>query len=311
MLFGAGTSIALSECAMRLSEIITIYLAAGAPFGVSAYLHTSPNQPRAHALLKSMGTALAWPFVVLAKIAGGRVSLARRFKTSSGRNGIASSTLRRIEEVQAEMLASLYKVQELASTRFVKEGEGMERAVLEVRRAFEKYLGLTIAAAAIDLEGPPCARELELYRVAGRTGDDLLLAGQCVRRRNAARLVKHQADSRTELLHALALIREAAFDGSASSSLKGSAPRYVSVALLKFYGHAVNLLSLLEDESAASGAARLLDAECSRLRRLENALAEEQTAVSHVAGGEECTPHAAHRQFTTELLPGQTTATQG
>lgn len=310
----AGTTVALSVCEMRLSEIITIYLAAGAPFGVNAYLQDSQAQPVAHALLKSTWTTLAWPFVALAKLAGARTAIALKFRSNADENRIAAETLNRVEVVQAELLASLYKVQELARPRFVKEGEEMERAVLVVRRAFEKYVGLTLAAAAIDLDGPPDARELELYRIAGRRGDDLLLAGQCVRRRNAARLVKHQADSRTELLHALAEIREVAFDGHASSNTDGGAQqRYVSVALLKFYGHAINLLSFLEDESAARGAARLLDAECARLRRLESAFKEEeeQTASLHLAGGEECTPHAAHRQFTTELLPRQTTATQG
>ncbi|MGA9995977.1 MAG: hypothetical protein WBP93_11220 [Pyrinomonadaceae bacterium] len=295
---------------MRLSEIITIYLAAGAPFGVNAFLHDSQDRTRTHALLNSTATALAWPFLLLAKIVGAREGFVLKFRSNSDENEIASRTLNRVEAAQADLLASLYKVQELACPRFVKEGEEMERAVLAVRQEFEKYVGLTIAAAAIDLYGPPDSRETELCRIAGRTGEDLLLAGQCVRRRNAARLVKHQADSRTELLHALAEIREVAFDGLVSSNSQGSATRYVSVALLKFYGHAVNLLSLLEDESAVRSVARLLDAECARLRRLESALEAEHTVVSHVAGGEECTPHAAHRQFTTELLPGQTTATQ-
>lgn len=294
---------------MRLSEIITIYLAAGAPFGVNAFLH-SQDQTRAHALLKSTGAALCWPFLLLAKIGGERMTRALTLKSDSNEHGIAAQTFHRIEAAQTELLASLYKVQELACPRFVKEGEEMERAVLVVRQAFEKYVGLTVAAAAIDLDGPPDARELELCRIAGRTGDDLLLAGQCVRRRNAARLVKHQADSRTELLHALAEIREVAFDSSVSSNSQGHAARHVSVALLKFYGHAINLLSFLEDESAARGAARLLDAECARLKRLESALEEEQTAAALVAGGEECTPHAAHRQLTTELLTRQPTATQ-
>jgi hypothetical protein len=41
------------------------------------------------------------------------------------------------------------------------------------------------------------------------------------------------------------------------------------VAVLRFYGQAINLLSLLEDETAAMRTARLLDAECARLRKLE------------------------------------------
>ena len=110
-------------------------------------------------------------------------------------------------------------------------------------------------------------RETELFRLAGRKGEDLLLAGRCVRRRNIRRIVLHQARSRTGLLHALAEVREIV--GLVAATANAGAARHLSVATLRFYASAFDLLSLLEDESAATSVARLLDAECARLRRLE------------------------------------------
>ena len=142
----------------------------------------------------------------------------------------------------------------------------MELAFRTVRETVEKYVELTTLAAEANPDAPPSEREMELYRVAGRSGDDLLLAGQCIRRRNAARLVIHQARARMELLHALAEIREIIGTTALTETL---AARRLSVALLRVYGNAFDLLSLLEDESAAMSIARLLNSECARLRHLE------------------------------------------
>ncbi|HUQ30967.1 MAG TPA: hypothetical protein VM095_02560, partial [Pyrinomonadaceae bacterium] len=192
------------------------------------------------------------------------------------------------------LLASLYQVTELTLSTSDAERAKVERSSCEVREAMEKYVGLSVAAAECNPAAQASEREKELYRVAGRRGDDLLLAGRCIHRRNAARLIAHQARSRTELLHALAEIREIT---ASASSLKETAAqaRHASVAIVRFYGHAFNLFSLLEDETAAASVARLMDAECSRLRRLE-ALNLKETRHEEE---ELCrTHHAHHPAFT-------------
>jgi hypothetical protein len=136
---------------------------------------------------------------------------------------------------------------------------------------------------------------MELCRIAGRRGDDLLLAGRCLHRRNVARLLAHRERARSSLLHALAAVRELMDEAAARKY--ATAARHASVAILRFYGCAVNLLSLLEDEAAARATLRLLDAECARLRRLE-AAGTERSQEQPPIGEEVCTPHAHPLAFT-------------
>ncbi len=247
-------SVALTPYAMRLSELITIYLAAGAPFG---FQHLLCRRPRS--LSRAIRAALLWPLAAV------KILFSR---TRSDDAGAAAALLNeQVGHAQGKLLSSLYALAEMAQDAKV------ERAVRAAKEAVEKYVGLTLAAAEMDVAGEPSGRELELYRVAGRKGADLLLAGRCARRRNAARLARHQARSRVELLHALAAVRGAL----------GPAPaRHACEMIVRLYACALDLLSLLEDEEAAGGVARLLDA--------ERATKEEP-----------CTPHT-----TQKIFPGQT-----
>ena len=237
---------------MRLSELITIYLAAGAPFGFQHFL-CRRGASSARSLSRAVRAALVWPLTAVKILFSHLAS-----------DGACAASARLHEEVcraQGKLLSSLYALAELAQDAKV------ERAVRAAKEAVEKYVGLTLAAAEMDLDGAPTARELELYRVAGRKGADLLLAGRCVRRRNAARLNRHQARSRAELLRALAQVREWPRGDGALQGL--TVPRHTSVATVRLYACALNLLSLLEDETTATGVSKLLDAECARLRQLE------------------------------------------
>ncbi len=64
-------TVALETCAMRLSEFITIYLAAAAPFGVAHFLRCETRGGhRARALTRALVAALLWPlaaFVMFGK----------------------------------------------------------------------------------------------------------------------------------------------------------------------------------------------------------------------------------------------------
>jgi hypothetical protein len=266
---------------MQLSETVTIYLAIGAPFGVSYFLRAQglKARGRARSLLRATCAGLLWPFVGVAAFLA-RQSTAEHSPPAEESNSVVSVELRRkIETAERQLMAALERVRELRQTP-AGGGEAIESCVREVREEIEKYVGLTLILAEADPEGPPASHEMELCRVAGRVGDDLLLAGRCIHRRNVARLIAHHAASRNELLHALARVRELlAFAPYDRRSPDLAAARHLSVALLKFYAHAINLLSLLEDEAAATSTARLLDAECARLRRLEAVTAEAEEAA--------------------------------
>lgn len=251
---------------MKLSEAITIYLAAGASFGVYNFQREQNPVSRFHNWLKAARAVLLWPLAA-AKLLRPR-RRPNKSRPAGTINGRASARfVERINQANRELLASLYRLVELLGVSSGGEREKMERASRRVREIAEKYVELTMAAAESNVDAPPTERELEIFRVAGRKGEDLLLAGRCIHRRNAARLVAHQARARTELLHALAEIREIVGETTASANLITA--RHLSVETLRFYACAFDLLSLLEDESAAIVIARLLDAECARLRRLE------------------------------------------
>jgi hypothetical protein len=287
---------------MRLSEAITIYFAVGASFGVYHFLQERNSERRLPALLKAVRAMILWPEVAAKLLFSIERSVARA-QADADAEPARARFVETIEDARRKLMASLYKVVELAQVSAGKEMAKAERADREVHKAVEKYIGLTLAAAEIDLDAPPSEREMALARVAGIKGDDLLLAGRCIHRRNAARLVRHQARSRTELIHALAEVRE--FNGHAATTTTALAnpvaARHLSVATVRFYGQAFNLLTLLEDETAAASVARLLDAECGRLRRLEalSQLARESKEE------EPCTLHLPHTAFNS---PTQTRA---
>ena len=268
----AGTYVAIGPTAMRLSETITIYLAVGAPFSVNYFLQEQGNakQHRVRSLLKAAGAGLLWPLIAVSGFLWRSPSAVPSSSTTQGESAIDERMSQKISAAQNQLFMALSVVQELLEKSASKREE-LEQSMRAVREAVEKYVGLTLTLAETSLDASPASREMELCRIAGREGDDLLLAGRCIHRRNVTRLISHQARSRVELLHALAAVRETDGARLPRSLPDGSAARQLSAGLLKFYGEAINLLTLLEDESAATSVARLLDAECARLRSLEAA----------------------------------------
>ena len=276
---------------MRLSEAITIYLAAGAPFGVTSFLHQQPSRRRALALFKATGAMLLWP------LAASAILLARqRHKHDTARaNGKSFDPPvgEKVEQAQRDLLASVYRVYEMAQGSFGKEREKMEPSACKIRESVEKYTGLSRVRVEINSDAMPDRREMELCRVAGRKGDDLLLAGLCIRRRNVARINAHLERARTELVHALAELREQVDVNRLSAHTSAQPLCLLSEAILETYGHAIEMFSLLDDRRAAMSVARLLDVECARLRRLEASSAE-NAREGWAFGEEQCIPHATH-----------------
>ncbi len=288
-----GTCVALSPFAMLLSETITIYLAVAAPFAVSCFLRLRNSRRRPQLLLKSVAAGLLWPLAAL------------RFLLTHARHQTARATQRsesisnrqeiQIEEAKRSFLHALYEVRERAQDKPDSENEKLERAAYVLRDSVEKYVGLADAVKDDAIDDEPDARELELFRIAGRKGEDLLLAGRCAHRHNVKRVREHHRRARTELLHALAEVGEAASFVRPAAAANAASARRLSIATLRLYGRAVDLLSLLEDEDAALKVARLLDQECARLRRLQTDEAGEAGKASKLEIGEDesCAAHTS------------------
>lgn len=248
---------------MRLSETITIYMAAGAPFAVSYFLQERRRRNGWRLYLKAALTGLIWPLAALGFFfRRGRMSASGQRETKG-----AGPMEARVDAARRNLLAALYAVRDLSASEPGPESEKLERNLCVLRDSVEKYVGL--ANAFDEAQAMPCERELELFRLAGRKGDDLLRAGHCLHRRNVLRLKEHHARARRDLLHALAEIGEAADGPRRAGGANGHAARRLSIATIGLYGRTVDLLSLLEDESAAMSVAQLLNQECKRLRRLQ------------------------------------------
>jgi hypothetical protein len=280
---------------MRLSQLITIYLAAAAPVGVLVFLRRHADAARARAVARAAAAGLLFPFTLAAyALSRGNLIGATTHADSRG------SHEEKIESARKALVAALHAFEDRARAAGGRRTDDAVRAAHALTSTVERYEGLTLALANAEPDGEPDARETELARMAGRGGEDLEIAGRCVRRRNASRLREHQARSRLELLHALAELQDtlegldhsravrqsrAAVDSQHQPSTTNQLP----AALLRVYERAFDLLLLLEDARGVQTLVRLTDATRARLYR-------HREEVPHVADedatrGQSCTPH--------------------
>ncbi|MFN2481065.1 MAG: hypothetical protein ABR554_06335 [Pyrinomonadaceae bacterium] len=281
---------------MRLSQLITIYLAAAAPVGVLVFLRRQADAARASAVARAAAAGLLFPFTLAAyALARGDVT----GTTSSARTHETHEE--KTESARKALVAALHGFEDRAREAGGRRADAAVRAAHALTSTVERYAGLTLALADAEPDGEPDERETELARIAGRGGEDLEIAGRCVRRRNASRLREHQARSRLELLHALAGLQDALEEldhartarrprvAADSQPEAGASARQLSAALLRVYERAFDLLLVLEDARGVQTLVRLLDATRARLYRHR----EEVPHAAHEGadGGQPCTPH--------------------
>jgi hypothetical protein len=298
---------------MIFSDIFIIYLAAAAPFGVSRFLaEHAGGAGTLPALMRGAGAALAWPFTSLTRLLG-RAGGRRDGETNNREDG--DLVERRVERAKRAAVNALRAVEDsLEDARAVVDEAG-RHALYAARESVERYAGLALAAAQASPEARPSAREMELCRIAGRGGDDLLTAGRCVHRRNVTRLVAHRERASAELVQALAGVcalarapRAAARDLYTEEQLRADgrgriAEAPLSEALPRALSRVAELLSLLGDRATADGLARLLEAEQERLGRAG------RPRAAGVEGEEPCTTQAVHTAFASSTF--RTTTSHG
>jgi hypothetical protein len=309
---------------MLLSELFIIYFAAAAPFGVSRFLSERAGGERTRpALRRAALAALAWPVTsvqTLFRRAASRVEAADELENNAPDS-------RAVERATRAAVNALRAVEDLLSCEVppARADESSDRearhssvttearhALFNARGCVERYSGLALACASTDAGAGPSPRELELCRIAGRAGDDLLVAGRCVHRRNAARLFVHRERARAELLRALADVRvvvnhkyAARQAPGCSARSRGEGAALLRAALGDALANVVTLASLFEDGATGDAVCRLLD-EGRRGGR------QESRADSAARGGSKegegsCTTPAVPTAFVTPSL-GTTTS---
>jgi hypothetical protein len=291
---------------MRWSEAVTIYLAVGASFGVSHYLRAASRiKSRRRAGLEGLAAVLLWPLTAAAILVVRLRHISEREATDDEHARVRG----RMEEAGRALLLSVNELLEAERASTVAMRETTEHTLYALRDGAEQYVELAGMQAEVDERGAPAAHEMELARLAGCRGEDLLLAGRCTHRRNVSRVHARHHRERTRLLRKLAELREE--EGKALPSqpdeASGAWRMRMSAARLKVYERAVDLFSLVEDEGATRSAAQLMNAECATLRRLKVAGEEHGDATS--PGEEKCTEHT-HRLIYKDPLRA-TTFTRG
>jgi hypothetical protein len=263
--------VALSNGVMLLSELIIIYLAAAAPFGVTAFLHRPGDVSRSRSIGRAVRAALLWPLILLSRPLTGKEFFPSKL-TESEQNASLPRELR-IEGARRALLCALYQTEDLTRNISGSNPEAMRASVGTVIGSVESYIVLSLAAVAgANEEASP--REMELWRIAGRKDDgDLQIAGRCHQRRHLVKLKAHQAKSRLKLLHALAGLCEVC-ERIRDASADKQAVRQLLATLLEVYTHAVEIFSLFEDERPANQVAGLLDAARERLQYNETLLTQ-------------------------------------
>ena len=284
-------SVALSSVAMRLVELIIVYLAFAAPVGVRFFLRLSPRTRRSQRLTFAAAAALLWPLVIFSQYLT-REKLARGISVMTKKIPPAVNHPPRrdakADEFERGLLDALHGLEDAARESCGEHAGPTADAARDACATVERFTGLTLAAALADPNGEPAASELELARVSGRTGADLEVAGRCVHRRNVSRLLAHRRNARVEMLHALADLPDTFAPSLLARPADFRASRRLYTALLPVYGRAIELLSHFDDSRGVQTLARLFDNSASRLRQLD---AIERAAAREAATGDEpCTP---------------------
>ena len=232
---------------MRWSELITIYLAIGAPIGVSHALSRggAVRLWRRQTLL----VVLLWP---LAAIDWARRQ--PRFWQSSFLKMTKDEADDPIEQKELQVLRRLTALSRvLQPYQVVIDLEGTWQ---QTRVALETYSGLTRAVYESDNNVLAEPRELELLRIAARNGTDLICAGRCINRRNAIRLKVHQKQARQDFLATLQIWEQATAEVMQNLSRNKSAAANVGKHWYEFAECVRRLCILLQDADAAPEATR-------------------------------------------------------
>jgi hypothetical protein len=279
-------TVALSLVAMRLSELITIYLAAAAPVGVAYFLRQHTNARPSARLLRTAFVALVWPLTICAHLC----TQQRRGQSERGANAAhtALPDATRVAAAERALIATLHQADDLLRDAYDTRAGRARQATADARASIERFVGLALALPAAMRVELPTAHERELFRVAGRKGDDAEVAARCLHRRNLARLRAHHERARTELVHALAELLETV-EHDLPAPHRGAQPfTEVYWLLIRTFARTIDLLALLDDQPAAMRVARLLDAACAWARRNEFLNLPRTDAAQ--TGGLTCTP---------------------
>lgn len=173
---------------MKLSDLIIIYLACGAPFAVQRFLSRPSGRPVT--ILSAVTISfLCWPANAIAAM-WGWFSIG----TSNGRTETPESGKLQLDRVQVELEKIIFSGFEAIS-------------IFEFRDIFFRYAGL----AAESRQSDAGVLTAEIFEISGSTSSET--ATRCLQRKNLARTILHFERARTDFVETIASIAAESVDG--------------------------------------------------------------------------------------------------
>jgi hypothetical protein len=171
---------------MTIFDLIVIYLACGAPFGVYFFLHFRKRSFSRQLWLKTILTFLFWIPFAYRLLVNGKIKR-KLFQLRFDARTISDS------EQESESSLLKHKIERVfLDAKF-------PLSIYEVREVFDRYAGLT---SACQNPGKPVSEQAaELFRIA--KSENVNLGAICLERRNQKRLGFHQSQAREDFLKLL------------------------------------------------------------------------------------------------------------
>lgn len=171
---------------MTLFDLLIIYSACGAPFGVYYFLHYRKRSVSKQIWFKTILTFLFWIPFAYKLLRNGKI----KRKLFHLRFNVGNDS-------EPEMDKRLFSIGQQIEKLFLEIRYPI--SIYEVREVFERYSGLILAYKNPNRANNQFATEF--FRIAGR--ENVKLGAICVERRNQKRLEFHQTQAREDFLKLL------------------------------------------------------------------------------------------------------------
>jgi hypothetical protein len=241
---------------MRLTELMTIYLSIGAPFGVASFLIEKASLNHTQSLTKAMSVMFLWPIAICRLLLS---SINKSIENLSAAETVSSTEL---NKAQTEFNKLLFELEDLTGK------DSSRRYLLQlIRNTTEQYAETYwVFKQEFMNRDVPAKRVMELCRIDGREGKDLLLAGHCFRRRNLSRVQIRLERLEKEFLQAMTALYESVKDQRASEPYGVTTVYRFIPTVIQLYGRAIKLFSILERKNVVHKMTELLDVSCNQMR---------------------------------------------
>jgi hypothetical protein len=230
---------------MRWTEIITIYLACGAPFAAMRAVRSTAGEKPARRLVGMLIAAIGWPITLVSKTAKRSHSVVPTYTATDSERPKLSAL---VEQLQRRVMVAMCVLREQAEAAPNAAKGDLDLIYLRVRESLDLYASLSLLSRDREPVDQPSESETEFFRVAGRPGSDLQIAARCLHRRNVSRLERHRIQARRDLIQDLRAVQ----NWKADRLMFASGGHLLQHEVRKILLTARDLFLLFDDRSAAN-----------------------------------------------------------